>query len=56
MYGMYPRPKADEPCESYFGNVCTGFGNDDQTCLGCGWERYDHPSERTFLPQLGDKQ
>lgn len=37
----YEPYKADEPCESYFGNVCSGFGG-SLTCYGCGWDMYDH--------------
>lgn len=43
--------KKDEPCEAYFGNLCTGFGNEDQTCF-CGWDRWDHPSEKADWPDF----
>ena len=33
--------KAPEPCSSYTGNVCTGFGA-AAVCMTCGWERHEH--------------
>lgn len=33
--------RAPEPCEVYFGNVCSGFGG-SLTCYMCGWDMYDH--------------
>lgn len=44
-------PKADAPCDSYFGNVCGGFGA-RTVCLGCGWDRIDHPNEFTRFKSL----
>lgn len=34
--------KADEPCNSYFGNLCSGFGG-TMVCMFCGWGKFDHP-------------
>lgn len=49
---MGTRSKMDEPCAVYFGNVCTGFGDDDQTCLMCGWQRGEHPEESQQMLDL----
>lgn len=38
--------KDPEPCEAYFGNVCSGFGG-SLTCYRCGWQRHEHPSEQS---------
>lgn len=39
--------KATEPCESYFGNVCTGFGGTTE-CRLCGWDMFDHHKGKLF--------
>ena len=39
------RHRAEEPCDSYFGNLCSGFGG-TLTCLTCGWDQQDHPREQ----------
>jgi hypothetical protein len=41
--------KAPKPCESYFGNVCSGFGG-SLTCFRCGWHKFDHEPTVTGLP------
>lgn len=40
-FGPY---KAAEPCDSYLGNVCSGFGG-SLTCIVCGWQLPEHPCE-----------
>lgn len=35
--------RKSEPCDSYVGNLCGGFG-DPCICYICGWERYKHRS------------
>lgn len=32
---------AEAPCDSYLGNVCTGFGG-ETVCYICGWDLYEH--------------
>lgn len=34
--------RTNEPCDSYFGNVCSGLGTSELICFGCGWEKYAH--------------
>lgn len=43
--------KAAEPCGSYVGNVCTGFGA-AATCMICGWDRLDHPETKERARRL----
>ena len=31
----------EEPCETFFGNTCSGFGGSTH-CLICGWDKWDH--------------
>ncbi len=50
-------PRDDEPCDSYSGNLCTGFGNDDTTCFKCGWDRFQHDSKmRELFKRLEEEQ
>jgi hypothetical protein len=44
--------KDEEACDTYFGNVCTGFGNDDTTCWLCGWDMYEHPEYKINIERL----
>jgi len=39
--------KKDEPCDYYFGNVCTGFGG-KTICDFCGWDMMDHPQQKAL--------
>lgn len=41
--------KRDEPCDSYFGNVCSGFGG-SLICDFCGWDMFDHPDMEEDSP------
>lgn len=43
----------ERPCLHYGGNLCTGFGNEDTTCFGCGWDRADHGVSDERLRQRG---
>lgn len=43
--GLCAPYKADEPCENYFGNVCSGFGA-ERICWHCGWDMMDHPDQQ----------
>lgn len=36
-----PHRKNEQPCDSYFGNVCTGFGG-TTNCEFCGWDMNAH--------------
>lgn len=47
------RPRSEEPCSSYFGNLCTGFGG-TTTCLMCGWDQHDHPEEQAEIARIFD--
>lgn len=42
---MYSRRKQPYPCDSYFGNLCGGFGG-TLDCHGCGWDRFEHGNDR----------
>lgn len=39
------RHKDDEPCEQYFGNLCSGFGG-QTICTRCGWDFHDHKENK----------
>jgi hypothetical protein len=45
--------RKERPCLHYGGNLCTGFGSDDTTCWGCGWDRADHGVSDERLRQRG---
>jgi hypothetical protein len=41
----------DKPCESYFGNVCSGFGGTTK-CYTCGHDMWSHPEYQDELDEL----
>ncbi len=45
------RHRADEPCEHYFGNLCSGFGA-DCICMFCGCDLYEHPEQKARVREL----
>ena len=48
------KPKNPEgPCESYAGNLCSGFGG-DLICWICGWDKYYHGAGiRAYIQEHG---
>lgn len=47
--------KHETPCDTYFGNVCSGFGG-SLTCDLCGWDMYDHPEFNPDWDGWGDPE
>lgn len=45
---------SDQPCESYFGNVCSGFGG-SLICDFCGWERHEHPKDKARIAEIANR-
>jgi hypothetical protein len=45
--------KDETPCDSYIGNMCSGFGG-KTICWVCGWDMYEHPEWQLDWSSLGD--
>jgi dCMP deaminase len=48
MFGRYRKP---EPCKSYRGNLCSGFGG-ETICDFCGWDRFEHKGRGISLEDI----